>query len=186
MAIIQPVANHTAFVVNGVSPHSSVSTGSVIVFGQVSPILGNNSGNQPDRAWLGKYTLASGATVASISMLSGTSSGATGQPWKALLFSDSAGAPGTLLGSGAATNQAGASTVSTSMLSSPVVLTAGDYWIGMVSNDTSYTTTVDGGGGVFGTTRSCLLSSYSYASPPGTAPAPSSTYQSLMSFAANS
>lgn len=164
----------------------TVST-SVLVFGQVSPALGSSSPNQQDRAWLGKYTLAVGATINSIAARSGNSTTVSAL-YKGLIFDASGvgGLPVNRLGVGSAVQQGLAGNISFSTLSAPLVLTAGDYWLGMVSNDTGGFSYTDSGGGSSGVTRAILLNSYSYASPPATAGVPTAVYDPLMGIAAYS
>ena len=165
----------------------AAAAGGVHVFGgTLTAALGSTSPNQQGRTWLGKWPLAAAATVRAIRMRAGASSSGTGQ-WKGVLYdaTGAGGLPGALLAVGAAVNHPAAGAIGVSALASALVLATGDYWIGMVSNDTAGSTGCDSGGGTSGVIRGALLNNSGaafFTTPVNPAGASPVTYQTLLNF----
>ncbi len=95
------------------------------------------------------------------------------------------GLPGALLGVGAGDSTPAANAIAASALASGLALVAGDYWLGMDSNDTSGASGCDSGGGTSGVTRGALLNigtAGAYTNPVNPAGTPAATYQTLLNF----
>lgn len=143
------------------------------------PIFGDNTAGgdefpgATDRALLDRYTLTEDGTATSISIYAGASS-TSGANWKGLIYTDSAGAPNTLV----AVSQAGAAPAGggwvTLNFSSPPALTAGNYWIGVVADSFQAYYGED----VTGSAPDVVMANgtLSYASPPSTWPGTDASY----------
>ena len=119
-----------------------------------------------------KYELSEAAEVSKITARLYVYSGYTGD-MKALIYDDDSGTPGTLKGVSQATNVNSTSAANFDFtFASPVELTAGDYWLGlMVSSDAVYYYFCRDEGD---STRDWGRKNdprFDYASPPSTAPA---------------
>lgn len=141
------------------------------------PIFGDNSaGTQTfnasgNRAYLDRFTLSEAGTADSISVY--FASGSAGIGVKGLIYTDSAGAPGSLVAvstAGSTADGAGWLTLAFAGESLP----AGDYWIGAVNNNFGRTF----GGDTTGDSPNMVMANgtLSYATPPSTWPGTTTSY----------
>ena len=131
-------------------------------FGQTTPFTGS-APSSADRCWASKFTLSEDGDVTKVTAFfdydSGNSSNA-GDNVKAVIYADSSGSPGALMAASAGVAiGAGDQTVDFTV---SVSLTAGDYWLGVVSD--SFNSRINsnlGAGGSY-----ARKESFTYASPP--------------------
>jgi hypothetical protein len=133
----------------------------VPTFGQTTPLSGS-SPNSADRCWVSKFTLSENGDVTKLTAFfdydAGNSS-AAGDNVKAVIYADSSGSPGALMAASAGVAiGAGDQTVDFPV---SVSLTAGDYWLGVVSDGfNSRVNAADGASGSY-----ARKESLTYASP---------------------
>lgn len=123
-----------------------------------------------DRALLDRFTLSEDGTVDSLTFFfeAGTNPGTS---FKGLIYTDNAGAPGTLVAVSAA-GSAVDGWVTVNFASE--ALTAADYWTGIVCNGSDAVLGADTTGSAPDTAM--MNGTLSYASPPSTCPTPDVTY----------
>lgn len=148
-------------------PSSAVQTNFAIPAGVLGyAYTGYTSTNSPgaNQLALRKFTPAAAATINSIGLMPGANS--AGAKFKPVIYSDSAGAPSTLLSTGSEVVGATSGTALTLALTSPQSLVAGTpVWIGYIT-DTSVALALTASSGTPG-----YKASNTYASgAPGTAP----------------
>lgn len=103
-------------------------------FGQTTPGT-VSSPTQDGRYWASKFTLTEAGLVTAVNAFFDYDAGNTsnsGDSAKAVIYADSAGSPGTLMGVSAAAAVPGGDVEVSFSIS--VSLPAGDYWLGIVSN----------------------------------------------------
>ena len=135
----------------------------------------NTNAPGANELFLRKFTPGVAATINSVSCLpAATSAGAN---LKAVIYSDSAGAPHTLLSSGTQVTGTTSGTLLTGALTTPQALTAGTpYWIGFITDTSVALTEVD-------TTTTGEKAANTYTSgAPGTAPTMTAGQASWMIF----
>lgn len=132
----------------------------------------NPLGGGIDRAALDRFAMTDTGSITGIFLRSGSDS-AAGAMIKGLIYADNAGAPGELLGVGAAVAvPVGASWFKSEV--SGVVVPPGNYWLGAVMSD--YQGTIDFGTGT-GSDSLLWASGFSFATPPDPAPgSPDASY----------
>lgn len=125
-----------------------------------------------DRALLDRYAITENGTADSISVYAGASS-TSGANWKGLIYTDSAGAPGSLVAASASAAVSGPGWVTMNFSGSPA-LTTGNYWIGVVAdNYQAYY-----GEDASGTAPDVVMANgtLSFSSPPSTWPGTDASY----------
>lgn len=104
-------------------------------FGQTTTGSGGSAPNSNDRYWASKFTLSEDGAVTKVTAFFDYDAGNTsnaGDNGKAVIYADSSGSPGALVGvSSAVAIGAGDQTVDFPLTAS---LTAGDYWLGIVTD----------------------------------------------------
>lgn len=141
-----------------------------------SPVLfGNNSSASPDsfpsstdRAMASPFALSVDADITSISVRFSTD-GTSGDNFKAFIFTDSAGVPGSRV---AVSDEGTASAGAWTTVNISASLSAGTYWLGVVVNGFSAKIQCVGSSN----TMHMANGTFSYASPPATWPGTDGTY----------
>lgn len=150
----------------------TLTTGTPRIFG-ANDITGATGPNSANRLWASKFTKTHAGAITAISANFVNPDGA-GNTVKVVAMADNAGAPGTVLWVTTASAVPSGTATATFALPADVSGTnaAGTYWLGVVASDYQ-------GGLAFGAKTgigSVLVNGFSFASPPSTCPAPSSTY----------
>lgn len=126
--------------------------------------------------FLRKYQAKVSGTLSSISLMPETTS--TGANFKAAVYADNSGSPGTLLTSGSQVTGCTAGTVLTLPLTSPASITSGtNYWIGYVTDTSVSMQRADNNS--YSTSAGYTASITYTSAPPSTAPSMSSGQYSL-------
>jgi len=141
----------------------------VATFGKTSPSVGSSVSvpNNTDRLWATKYTLSEDGDVTQVSAFfdyDSTETSNSGDTGKAVIYADSGGSPGALVGvSSAVSIPAGDQQVDFPLTAS---LAAGDYWLGIVVD--SFNSRVNRAATGYSSIRKEGLSYASPADPMGT------------------
>lgn len=150
------------------------AVGAAILGSSVSRTTGFSS-NAANQFRVRPFTPGINMTLSSVSFLPGATNASIQQ--RPIVYSDNAGAPGTLLSAGSTVTGVTAGTVKTMPLTTPQALTAGtQYWLGHMSDIlvTNSLTLFDG------TTTDRTATSTFASGAPGTAPATSTTGATLI------
>lgn len=133
---------------------------------------GGNWGTNPDRAMLDRFTLTHTATLKRLFIYLLTANTANHNV-KGLIYTDNAGAPGTLVAVGSPASTTGIVNAYLQSNFADEVIAPGDYWIGAVSNGFGR----EFGSGVHSAPSAVIINGdLSYTNPPTTCPAPAASY----------
>lgn len=133
---------------------------------------GGNWGTNPDRAMLDRFNIPRNGTLKRLFIYL-LAANTNNHQVKGLIYTDNAGVPGTLVAVGSAANTVGISNAYLQSNFSDVPITAGNYWIGAVSNNFGR----EFGSGVNTSPNAVIINgNLSYSSPPTTCPAPAANY----------